>query len=428
MSDKDYPEIEQYSPHLMEWGIINEKNYTNIYEIPVKRWDPLSTVSIKTKEFGLQEKERYYGHYSYISPIRAKRPSGFRETTPKRSELEKELEKEHVIKDVFLGVTEGEPVFDGEGRQIGDGFTLIITEDEMRRDNPFSDTPHRIQPLPEKCKAVTLINRYPSMVRIIEPRIKDQIMKELPKGSKLAHGINLVTISRNFYPALDFESIPEEILHGIFLSMKVAIIYAVEEAINRDYYDIIVTPFFNIGNLVGGSQPRIHSQVYIDLTGDGHGSRFESHLKAFKEMDNKCHLCTSQHGEGNYSRMVLETKYWIYFMTGSPIRNYHLRFHPKEHIRRFSQLNTNQLRDLAKSLKMVFKSLDDLNIDKNRNIIFNCCPYGYDADFHMFGDIIPHEIIGGAEMADDMRVARKLPEENAKELRNSIVKFYNLND
>ncbi|MEJ2293852.1 MAG: hypothetical protein P8Y23_03715 [Candidatus Lokiarchaeota archaeon] len=38
----------------------------------------------------------------------------------------------------------------------------------------------------------------------------------------------------------------------------------------------------------------------------------------------------------------------------------------------------------------------------------------------MFGDIIPHEIIGGAEMADDMRVARKLPHIAALEIRNSL--------
>ncbi|MEJ2278730.1 MAG: hypothetical protein P8Y70_13430 [Candidatus Lokiarchaeota archaeon] len=42
---------------------------------------------------------------------------------------------------------------------------------------------------------------------------------------------------------------------------------------------------------------------------------------------------------------------------------------------------------------------------------------------HFFGDIIPHEIIGGAEMAEDMRVARKLPENTAKEIRDMIEKL-----
>ena len=46
--------------------------------------------------------------------------------------------------------------------------------------------------------------------------------------------------------------------------------------------------------------------------------------------------------------------------------------------------------------------------------------YRYDAEFHMFGDIIPNEIIGGVKMADDMRVARKLPEDTAAEIRQAI--------
>jgi UDPglucose--hexose-1-phosphate uridylyltransferase len=304
---------------------------------------------------------------------------------------------------------------------IGDGYTMIITQDEVRRDNPFSETPHKIERISDANKALTLINRYPSMARIVSPDIEKYIQNNLPSHLKLSKGINLVTVSRNFYPSLCFNLIPEEVLAGLFLSMKAAILYAIEESINRDYYDIPVMPFFNIGTKVGGSQPRIHSQVYIDLNMDGHGSRLEGYLEAFKAMGNNCHLCRTTHG--GTDRIILETEFWTFYNTGSPVRNYHIRFHPNEHIRRFSQLKLNQIEELANSLKMIFQALDDLNIDKNRNILFNCCPYGYDADFHMFADIIPHEVIGGAEMADDMRVARKLPHVAAEEIRNSLKKY-----
>ncbi|MHA1527175.1 MAG: hypothetical protein ACTSQD_09085, partial [Promethearchaeota archaeon] len=362
----------------MEWGIINKDNYKAVNIVPLKRWDPLSTLTINTQEFGLHKKLiRYYGHYSYLSPIRAKRPRGI-------SNLEKLLDPKTCtvdtlkhVKDIFMAVTEGKPVYDDWGKRIGDGFTIIITEDEKKRDKPFLDGPHRIERLPDSCKALTLINRFPSMARIIDSNIKSSIDKNLPIHSSLAMGINLV--------------------------------------IERDYYDIPVSPFFNIGSKVGGSQPRIHSQVYIDLNGDGHGSRLEGYLKAFQERGDNCHLCETTHGDS--SRVILKSEYWTFYVSGSPIRNYHLRFHPNEHIRRFTQLNINQLNDLADSLKVVFMALDKLSIDSNRNILFNSCPYGYDADFHLFGDIIPHEIIGGAEMADDMRVARKLPNKVAVEIR-----------
>ena len=399
-------------PKFMEWGIITKENFKSIIDIPLKRWDPLSTVEIKTKSFGLRKNKRYSGHFSYLSPIRASRPISIKE----KSEKIDCSKKIHHIEDVFGTITEGKKMYDDKGEIIRDGKTIIITEDEKRRDNPFSFIPHKIEKIPDDCKAVTLKNRFPSMARVVDDEVMNEIQNNIPLNSKVSIGINLITISRHFYPALCLNNIPEDILAGIFSSMKAAILYSVEEAINRDYYDILVMPFFNIGRKVGGSQPRIHSQVYLDLNGDGHGSRLGGYLKAFKEMKT-CHLCVTDHED---SRVVLKTEFWTFYATGSPIRNYHLRFYPHEHVRRFSNLKINQIIDLSRSLKIIFKALDDLGVESNRNIIFNCCPYGYDADFHLFGDIIPHEIIGGAEMADDMRVARKLPEENARELRNII--------
>jgi diadenosine tetraphosphate (Ap4A) HIT family hydrolase len=408
----------------MEWGIISESNFKDIYEVPIKRWDPLSTVKITSKDFGLrEERARFYGHYSYISPIRGQRPKGF-----KTIEDEKEFEdcsKKILTKyrDVFSSVIEGRQVYDQWGMPIGDGNTIIITQDEMRRDSPFSEIVHPIEKIPEASKSLTLINRYPSMARIVNQEVEKYILDNLPAHLKLSKGINLVTVSRHFYPSLCFNLIPEDVLAGIFLSMKAAIIYCIEEAINRDYYDIPVVPFFNIGRKVGGSQPRIHSQTYIDLNMDGHGSRLEGYLEAFKEMGDGCHLCQTTHG--NTDRIILNTEFWTFFTTGSPVRNYHIRFHPIEHIRRFSQLKVNQIEDLAHSLKIIFQALDDIGIDNNRNILFNCCPYGYDANFHLFADIIPHETIGGLEMAEDMRVARKLPHIAAEEIRKSLEKYLN---
>ncbi len=410
----------------MEWGIISKENFKDktTYDVPIKRWDPLSTVTIHTKDFGFRkEHPRYYGHYSYISPIRGARPEGFKTIEEEKEfyDCSKKIIDRH--KDVFSSVVEGKVVYDPWGMPIGDGYTMIITQDEMRRDNPFSETPHRIERIPEASKALTLINRYPSMARIVDPDIEKYIKENLPPHLKLSRGINLVTISRDFYPSLCFNLISEDVLVGIFVSMKAAILYCIEEAINRDYYDIPVMPFFNIGRKVGGSQPRIHSQTYIDLNMDGHGSRLEGYLEAFKEMGDKCHLCQTTHGDTD--RIILKTEFWTFYNTGSPVRNYHIRFHPNEHLRRFAQLKINQIEDLANSLKKIFQALNDLEIDKNRNILFNCCPYGYDADFHMFADIIPHEIIGGAEMADDMRVARKSPHVAAEEIRNSLKKYLN---
>ena len=221
---------------FMEWGIINKENWEGktTFDLPIKRWDPLSTVRITSEDFGLRkERIRYYGHYSYISPIRGTRPKGF-----KTEEEEKEFYdcSERVMKkhlDVFSSVTEGKQVYNGWGMPIGDGFTIIINQDEMRRDNPFLETPHQIERIPEASKALTLINRYPSMARIIDSEVEQDIKNKLPPQLKLSTGINLVTISRHFYPSLCFNLIPTDVIMGIFLSMKAAILYSIEEAIAK---------------------------------------------------------------------------------------------------------------------------------------------------------------------------------------------------
>jgi UDPglucose--hexose-1-phosphate uridylyltransferase len=407
----------------MEWGIINRKNFKGktTYDLPIKRWDPLSTISIKSDEFGLHKnEERFYGHYAYLSPIREKRPSGF-ENEQEQNQFSECLEKDFTtFKDVFTGIVEGGPVYNKSGKMIGDGYTIIIAEDDKKRDNPFYEIPHRIDHLSKYTKAITLINRYPAMARIIDPEIEKEVSKKLPTHIRLAKGINLITISKDFYPSSCLNHIPEDVIIGIFVSMKEAILNCILEAIEKNYYDIPVNPFFNIGEKAGGSQPRIHSQVYIDLNGDGHGSRLEGYLRAFREMGDNCHLCETSHGDTD--RIIVKSKYWTFYTSGSPVRNYHIRFHPNEHIRRFDNLKINQMKDLAKILKSIFAALDELKVEKNRNILFNCCPYGYDANFHLFGDIIPHEVIGGAEMADDMRVARKLPHIAAAEIRQNLDK------
>ncbi|TFG22217.1 MAG: hypothetical protein EU533_04530, partial [Promethearchaeota archaeon] len=232
--------LDIYSPKFMEWGIITKENFKDMYDVPIKRWDPLSTVIAEPDEFGFHKKEnRFHGHYAYLSPIRGKRPKGFKMAEKKIDLKEKDWNK---YIDVFKAVTEGKAIYDKHNKLIGDGYTLVITEDEEKKDKPFSDTPHRLNELDSSCKAVTLINRYPSMARVVDPEIEAFITKNLPPHLKLAKGINLITISRNFYPAMDLEAIPEEILSAIFLSMKEAVLYCILEAIERDYYDIPVNP------------------------------------------------------------------------------------------------------------------------------------------------------------------------------------------
>lgn len=376
---------------FMHWGIITKYNFSPEYVryIPRKRWDPLTSVEIKlydeiTRQLvGIGKRK---GHFSYISPIRGKRPKG-----------------EKVVRDVFQKIITGE-----------DHAIFIAIDDKVKSD-PFSLTPELLNV--ENSKAVTIVNRFPATVRYIDREILEKVRPLIEdEFTRIAFGINLITFPTRYYETLSDAHIED--LVAMFKSVRTAINKVAEVARKRGIDLLPVYPFFNIGPMAGGSQPRLHSQVYIDLNLDGHGALMENILQAFDEMRNRgiCYLCTSKHN----SRIVYENSTWIVWTSLSPRRNYHLRLAPKRHVEIFTELDDFELEGLSDALIRVSRGLDKLNVERNRNVLIYSNPIGYNSIFHLYIDFIPFEKIGGIEMLDSCRVARIAPEDVAAELRNVV--------
>lgn len=405
---------------FMNYGIINKYNYSpdKVGNTPIKRWDPLG--------FNYGSNERYpqytycYGHYSYISTIRAARPMEHKDQGKKTIENDirtsEDPEWDSYPIDIIEPMVRGKSYFGAT--DYLPAYAIIISDNDKIVDNSFSDQPKIYRNL--SGSAVTMINRYPAMVRIIDPEVLPSLSQAIPNydpNATIAYGVCMLTFPRKYYTSI--QSIPTDELKSMFLSMIAAIKatteYATEELKIRA---IPISPFINVGKMAGGSLKRIHIQTYMDLDQDGHGTRTEILLKSFEWMSEKkaCHLCNSTHR----NRIILENDEWVMFATGSPIRNYHLRFAPKKHVQSITELKESELKSLAEILRITFAAMDELNIDPNRNIIWNTRPYGYETEFHIFGDILPFEFVGGAEMADDMRVVRMSPFIAAQNLKKAI--------
>ncbi len=376
----------------MHWGIITRHNFDEekARYIPRKRWDPLSSSEIilhdeKTGKPMPIGKRR--GHFSYISPVRGVRPKGVGVR----------------LKDVFKDIIEG------------NDYAIFVTLDEYQYDSAFSVSPV-LKDVRDR-KAVTIINRFPAMVRYIDPEVEGTV-RELVEDefTKIAFGVNLVSLPVQYSETLS--DIKFEDLVALLRSMVAAIKVTVKEAMDRGIEVVPVYPFFNIGPMAGGSQPRLHSQVYIDLNCDGHGVFMENVLLAFNEHTKRgfCYLCTTRHN----GRIVYENTTWVVWATLSPRRNYHLRMSPKRHIRRVTELDQLEIAGLADALIVASRALDAIGVDKNRNVLIYSNPYGYKSEFHLFIDLVPFERIGGIEMLDSCRVARRAPEDVAEELRKAI--------
>jgi len=380
---------------FMHWGIITRYNFdpSKAKYVPRKRWDPLSSSEIVLFDEATGKAIRIgkrRGHFSYISPVRGARP----------------------------GASGGKPPRDVFGEiAAGRDYAIFVTLDEIIESSVFSVKP--VLRDVRRHKAVTIINRFPAMVRHIDPEIEGQV-RELVENefTKIAMGINLVTFPTKYAETLsdvDYES-----LKALLKSMIASIRVAVNEAFKAGINIVPVYPFFNIGVMAGGSQPRLHSQVYIDLNKDGHGVFMENVLTAFAEHAKRgyCYLCTTSHED----RIVYENSTWIVWATLSPRRNFHLRLAPKRHVGRITELDGYEVAGLADALIVVSKAMDLADIDRNRNILVYSNPYGYDSPFHVFVEVIPFERMGGIEVLDSCRVARIAPEDTAKLLRETIEK------
>lgn len=417
---------------FMHYGIINQHNYSKIEDVPIKRWDPLTFNPIILSNSGHSiELSKTYGHYSYISPIRAVRPVERKKKSEDNAEGERDkeymgsvddIESERNIGellDIFEPMVNGEHYIFNSGRKVAPAHTLILADGSKRMDDPFSENVRIYRNL--KGRAMSMINKYPAMVRVIDDEIKPRVNKELREmdmHAKIAQGVCFLTIPRHYHENIEDMTVEE--LTDFFITTQTAINYVIETVREKRDMVIPISPFFNVGKAVGGSLRRLHMQVYMDLTEDGHGSRMESILKAFANMEKKqyCHICKSNHGDGR--RVIIENEDWTVFATNSPIRNYHLRFAPKRHIEKLEDVSMHEFRALAKILTITSMVLNDLGVNPNRNIIFNTRPHGYKSYFHLFGEILPFENIGGAEMADDMRVVRISPQIFAADAKKII--------
>lgn len=382
---------------FMHWGIITKYNFLPEYVryIPRKRWDPLTSVEIKLydeisrKLVGIGKRK---GHFSYISPIRRARPIS-----------EEKMKNQKRAKDVFKPIIEG------------NDYAIFVDIDCVRRSDPFSLTPECLNI--EDSRVATIINRYPATVRYIDREILDEVKSAIEdEFTRIAYGINLVTFPVNYSETLSDVRLKD--LLAILKSMKNSILSVADAAKKKGFTLVPVYPFFNIGVMAGGSQPRLHSQIYIDLNLDGHGAFMEQILQAFDEMKRRgiCYLCTSKHD----GRIVYENSTWLAWTSLSPRRNYHLRVTPKRHVERFTDLDGIELEGLAEILIRISKGLDALGVSSHRNLLVYSNPIGYNSLFHLFIDIIPFERIGGIEMLDSCRVARVAPEKVAVELRKIV--------
>jgi UDPglucose--hexose-1-phosphate uridylyltransferase len=367
---------------FMQWGIAKVENYRGELElVPIKVHDPQISYPIIINGTNTGN---MFGRSAYISLIRDSRPRG--------------------VDDEFGAIIRG------EGND--NAYAIVVAADGKRLQHPYSLEP-RIEDLTGN-KAVAFINRFPSLVRCLDPEIEEHVRPTLDEYAKIARGINLVTTTTDYYD--NISDMPHESLTNLLRSMIEAIKYCTEASIETGIEQIVITPVFNLGEKAGGSVKQIHSQVHMDMAQDGHGPVMETILKA---ANDSCRLCISNHG----NRHVYENTTLKLWVARAPLRNYMLRFAPRRHVEGIESLYEEEISGMADIILKGSRGLDALGVERDRYISIHTRPVGYTSSYHLFCDMMPAEPVGGLEMSDAVRIVRTGPAGIADELRRAVDKF-----
>ena len=367
-------------------------------KVPKKSWDFTLSRNINFHSNGSRiiVPDKYEGRFALISAVRGIRPKEYSEA--------KEEKKETT--DLFASIISG------------NDFAIVVSKGASENDSPFSIFPKKENLSSEK--AVTIINRFPAYVRVIDKEVERYIKPRINNSfTKISKGINLITIPSSYYEKL--EDAPAGDIAAMLESMKCALLYVRREAANRGISYIPVYPFFNIGKKVGGSLKRLHAQAYVDLNQDGHGSTMEDILQAFdnQRSANCCKFCQPSE-EQKKEFLIHENEYCSVYATRAPIRNYDLKIVPKRHVEDITMLTEDEFLGLGDALRKLSSALNTIGADPDRNVLLYQRPFGYNSYFHMFLQVLPFENVGGMEMMDESRVVRIDPADFAQNMRKII--------
>jgi len=214
----------------------------------------------------------------------------------------------------------------------------------------------------------------------------------------------------------DYNEIP---VNEVFMVMKM---------LRQHYIDLMkvddvnyVTIFKNHGERAGESIHHPHLQIIASpLFPEIIEEEMESAERYFKH-ERDCGLCKMIENELNrQKRVVADNKSWIVIAPFVSVWPYEIGFYPKRHVYDLSQLNDNELKDLASIIRKVFSGIYKLFDEFPYNMMYHNFPKSDFWHFHI--KLIPRLVTHAGFEFFGLNVDIVAPETVARDLRKSISK------
>jgi UDPglucose--hexose-1-phosphate uridylyltransferase len=180
--------------------------------------------------------------------------------------------------------------------------------------------------------------------------------------------------------------------------------------------------FKNHGPSSGSSILHSHTQlIAFPIKPSQVKMRIEEGLIHYKNTG-KCLMCeTLRDEQQDVERIIHESEHFMAFVPFAALSPFHLWIFPKRHASSFADINGEEIKDLAVTLKIILLKLYNGLDNPDYNYVLRSEGPGVltGDNFHWYISIIPRFIdVSGIELGSGVYINRSIPEEIAKFLRN----------
>lgn len=287
------------------------------------------------------------GEASLYNPYRDLRP-GSRASIPQKAP------------DVFKAILEGDEKT---------GHAVVIAydqENEMPIDNLLTENIHVRKLNNAKARAVSIINRFPSYVRLMDNELTSLLerigfMSPQEGGRKEAFlksipfGFNMVTFPFEYHETLS--TAPVYTIYSTIKAAQEGLKIGLKSSPNK-----FSTAFFNLEPLAGGTIPRIHMQTYL---------RTKTHPLETNDYVYEGKTSMRDFGDREVIKLEQNNRSWTAYAPSIKKGRYDIRLELKnQREKKFEELSDIELWDLSEHLACNSIILDQFLNIKERNIAF----------------------------------------------------------
>jgi UDPglucose--hexose-1-phosphate uridylyltransferase len=182
-----------------------------------------------------------------------------------------------------------------------------------------------------------------------------------------------------------------------------------------------VALFRNHGREAGASIAHAHSQIIATPLVP---SRIDAERKAISKLRDEtgdCAICKISSAEAKTERCITNGENFTVITPWASVFPFEFWIIPRRHLATAVGLTLDEVRDLARTIKISFKALANLLSDPPYNMIFHSAPSKSHRSFHWHIEVYPKlSVHAGFELGTGMYINTQTPESSAEALRAAV--------